>query len=511
MNIISLSFYAAVILALVIYYVTPARFRWIAVLLFSGYFAVSANGIKLAGYMAAVIVFTWGAAVLVDKYREKPGLSRAILIGAVAADGVSLIAMKELNFFIHGARAAASVLGKSIPLQPISILAPIGISYYTLSLIGYLADVYWGTAKAEKNPLKVALFAGYFPLLIAGPIVRKREVFDGLMEGHKLQYENIAFGLQRIVWGFFKKLVISERFAVIVNAVYGNYYVYSGLYIWAAAVCFLLQLYTDFSGGIDICLGVSQLFGIHLPENFDLPFLSRSVSEFWRRWHITLGGWLRDYIYYPMMKSDVMQGIGARSKKLLGKKRGKKIPLYIVTMISWFLVGFWHGGGWNYIFGVGLFYGMVIVAGQMFEPWAEKTIKFFRINTECFSWHLFQMARTFLVLVFANSLFRAPSLRSGFQMWKMAFDVWNPWILFDKSFFELGLNQTEWEILMISMVVLIVCGLLRYYLKMPVRQWLAQQNMLFRWSMFLLLILWVFVYGYYGPGFNAQSFIYFQF
>lgn len=511
MNIISFSFYAAVLLALILYYGVPVRFRWMILCGFSGYFVISANGIKLALYMLAVILLTYAAAILVDKYRENVRISRAVLICGIAADGISLVAMKELNFFIHGVRAAAGIFGKAVPLQPVSILAPIGISYYTLSLIGYLVDVYWETAKAEKNPLKVALFTGYFPLLIAGPIVRKREVFDELIEGQKFHYENVTFGLQRIVWGFFKKLVISERFAVIVNAVYGNYFVYSGLYIWVAAICFLLQLYTDFSGGIDICLGVSQLFGIRLPENFDLPFLSRSVSEFWRRWHITLGGWLRDYIYYPMMKSNVMQDMGAKSKKILGKKKGKNIPLYIVTLVSWFLVGFWHGGGWNYIFGVGLFYGLVIIAGQMFEPLSKKLIKVLKIRTECFSWHLFQMARTFLVLVFANSLFRAASLKSGFQMWKMAFSLWNPWIFFDQSLYGLGLNQTEWEILMFGMLVLIVCGLLRYFLKISVRQWLLQQNMLFQWGVMILLVVWVFVYGYYGPGYDAGAFIYFQF
>lgn len=511
MNIISLSFYGAVLLALVLYYAVPMKARWVILLGFSGYFVISANGIRLALYMAAVIASTYGAALLVDRYRARARMAKTILVVGIVIDAVSLLAMKELNFFIHGARMAASVFGRTIPLQPVSILAPIGISYYTLSLIGYLADVYWETAKAERNPLKMALFAGYFPVLIAGPIVRKREVFDSLMEGHRFSYEELFFGLQRILWGFFKKLVISERFAVIVNAVYGNYYVYSGLYVWVAAVCFLMQLYTDFSGGIDICLGVSQLFGIHLPENFDLPFLSRTVSEFWRRWHITLGGWLRDYIYYPMMKSDFFQGIGARAKKAFGKKTGKKIPLYMVTMISWFLVGFWHGGGWNYIFGVGLFYGMVIVLGQMFEPFFKKLIKFFKINTECFSWHLFQMGRTFLILVFANSLFRAASLKRGFQMWRMAFAQWNPWIFFDKSLYGLGLSQTEWEILMVSMAVLIVCGLLKYFLKMPVRQWLGQQNLVFRWGVMLILTVWVFVYGYYGPGFDSGSFIYFQF
>lgn len=511
MNIISLSFYVAVLFALILYYITPMKFRWGILLAFSGYFVVNANGVKLAAYMVAVIACTYVTAILIDRYKERPGLCKTVLVLGLFIDGVSLVAMKELNFFIHGARAAASVFGGSLALQPVSILAPIGISYYTLSLIGYLADVYWGTAKAEKNFLKVALFAGYFPVLVAGPIVRKREVFDGLMEGHTFNYQNVTFGLQRIVWGFFKKLVISQRFAVVVDAVYDNYYVYSGLYIWVAAVCFLMQLYTDFSGGIDICLGISQLFGVYLPENFELPFLARNVSEFWRRWHITLGGWLRDYIYYPLMKSDCFQGIGAKIKKKFGKKAGKKIPLYLVTMISWFIVGFWHGGGWNYIFGVGLFYGIVIVLGQILEPQFKGWIRILKINTECFSWQLFQMARTFLVLVFANSLFRAVSLKSGFQMWKMAFAQWNPWIFFDKSLYELGLNQTEWEILMASMLVLLGCGLLRYFLKMPVRQWLGRQNLLFRWGIMILLIVWVFVYGYYGPGFDAQSFIYFQF
>ena len=511
MDILSFTFYGMMLFAVLLYYSTPIKYRWVILLGFSVYFVFHANGIKLALYMAFVIVCTYVISLLLDKYREKQRLCKAILVLGIVINGTSLILMKELNFFLNTTRIAASVFGKVLPLSPVSILAPVGISYYTLSLTGCLLDVYWGSAKVEKNVLKLALFAGYFPALVSAPILRKRESFEAIMEGHAFDYSNFCFGLQRIVWGMFKKLVISERLAVIVNTVYGDYYVYSGFYIWVAAVAFLLQLYTDFSGCIDICLGCSQLFGVMLPENFDLPFLSKSVSEFWRHWHITLGGWLRDYIYYPMLKSDFIQNIGEHSKKILGKKRGKKIPLYLVTMISWFLIGFWHGGEWNYIFGVGLFYGMVIVSGQILEPVFKKTITLFQIHTDCFSWQFFQVARTFFILAFANSFFRAVSLKSAFQMWRQAFCNWNPWIFFDESLYNLGLDRREWHILEFSLLALIVCGLIRHVTKKTVRQWLLAQNLLFRWTAFLLLVLSVFIYGYYGPGFDAQSFIYIQF
>ncbi len=190
--------------------------------------------------------------------------------------------------------------------------------------------------------------------------------------------------------GLFKKLVISERMAVIVNTIYGDYVTYSGLYIAVGTVCFAFQLYTDFSGAMDIALGLSEALGIRMAENFETPFFARSISEYWRRWHITLGTWMKDYIFYPVLKSDLFVAIGDAARKKLGKKRGKKVPTYLGMAVLWFTVGMWHGGAWKYIIGSGLLHCFYIISGQMLEPAFKKLTHVFKVNTECYSFRLFK-------------------------------------------------------------------------------------------------------------------------
>ncbi len=507
MNMASAEFLIFVAAIAFLYYAVPGRFQWLLLLLGSIAFLVNGNGIQLAAVMGLAVLGTWFAGLALDKKKSK-----GILIAALIFDAGMLIVLKEVNFFLEPVRIFGNAIGHPLAIQSLKLAAPIGISYYTLNLISYLLDLYWGVGAVQKNLAKFALFAGYFPSLTSGPIIRYREIAEELYMGHRLSYQNICFGAQRILWGFFKKLVVSERLAVVVNTVYEDYHTYAGAYVFIAVICFVFQLYTDFSGCIDIVLGVSELFGIKLPENFRTPFFSKSISEFWCRWHITLGEWLKDYILYPILKTQLLQKIGDKYKKRFGKKLGKKIPVWIGLFPSWFLIGFWHGGAWNYIFGSGLFMWFLIVLGEACKPLFEKIIKIFRINTDCFSFKLFQSLRTFFCFMVGLSFFRSYNgFAEGVGLWKSAFSTFNPWILVDGSLLNLGLSGKEWVLLLLSLLLLGVSGIMREVLGHSLREWLAEQNIIFRWAVLYVLLFAVIIFGCYGIGYDAQAFIYQQF
>ncbi len=507
MSITSMEFLGFILLAAVLYYIIPLRFRWVSLLVCSAVYLYTANDIRLLLVMFIAIVVAYLAGIFLEKKKSKFVLGVSLLFIA----GI-LLYLKEINFFLGIVRMTGVMFGQTWTIPNLQLIAPLGISYYTLNLVSYVLDVYWGVAAAQKNFFKFVLFAGYFPAMVSGPIIRYREIEEQLYAGHKITYQNISFGIQRILWGVFKKLVISERLAIIVNTVYGDYNTYTGLYIFVAIVCFVFQLYTDFSGCIDIVLGVSELFGIILPENFQTPFFSRSASEFWRRWHITLGAWLKDYILYPILKTTLWQKIGQKLKARFGKKAAKKIPVWLGLFCSWFLIGMWHGGSWNYIFGSGLLWWMLIVLGEACEPIFRWSINKLKINTECFSWRLFQSMRTFGCFAFGLSFFRSyGGLMEGVKLWKSALSTFNPWILFDGSLYNLGLDEKNFRVMLIALVVLGISGIMREQIKRPIREWLAEQNIVFRWGMLLLLVFSIAVFGMYGPGYNAQAFIYEQF
>ena len=217
-----------------------------------------------------------------------------------------------------------------------------------------MIDVYYGIGKPQQNFLKLALYGMYFPVIISGPILKYREHGEQFFEPHAFDYKQVTFGLQRMLWGFFKKLVIAERLGIFVDTVYGDYMGYPGAYIWAATICYAFQLYTDFSGCMDIVLGMSECFGIYLPENFQTPFFAKSVAEYWRRWHITLGIWMKEYVFYPVLRSAFFTNVNKSFKKRFGKKKGKQYATFGAMFILWLTVGIWHGGDWKFVIGSGL-------------------------------------------------------------------------------------------------------------------------------------------------------------
>ncbi|MCR5419581.1 MAG: MBOAT family protein [Lachnospiraceae bacterium] len=395
-------------------------------------------------------------------------------------------------------------------------------------MIGYITDAYWGNITIQKNPGKFALFASYFPLMTSGPIIQYEQMENKLWgKKHYFSYYEFISGSQRILWGIFKKLVISERLSVMVNEIYDHYELYPGFYIFWAGGFFAFQLYTDFSGLMDIVLGFSQIFGINLPENFNTPFYSESLAEFWRRWHITLGGWLKSYVFYAVQQTETFRKLRKFCKKHLGKgyERKYNIPQFLGLMISWFLIGLWHGGGFNYIFGVGIYMGAVIIISELCQPLFRKITELLHINTNTFSYTLFKRIRTFFLFIFGLSFFRAESLTKGLSMWKNAFSIFNPWIFFDRSIYRLGLNESEFHILVFSMLILLVVSILQHanggipQVTVPepcpqmnaVRILIKQQNFLYRLILFIALFVMIICFGYYGSEFNASDFIYGRF
>lgn len=508
MSIVSFMFFCFAAVTLCVYYCTPLKVRWIVPLIASICFFVYGCGWIRTALMVGMALIAWKGALAFGKDNQT---GSKIIVGVIITLAVILIAFKENAFFTGNFNIIAHrLLHLDVAyINPPSWIAPLGISYFTLSLIGYLCDVSWGKIKPEKNPLKVLLFTCYFPQMTLGPFSRFGEMNgNNLFVGHKFDYENFCFGLQRFMWGLFKKLVLAERLAVIVATIYDGglegTWTPTGTFVFIGVVSYVLQLYTDFSGAIDMILGVSQMFGIKLPENFRQPFFSRSLSEIWRRWHMTLGFWLKDYVMYPVQKTLTTK-FGKTMKAKFGKKIGKDIILYTSMFVTWFCVGFWHGGSWKYICSSGLFFFVMIVGGEILKPVFDKLIKLLRINTEAWSWHLFQSLRSFSLFTLSVSFGRAESLLNGFEFWQNVF-VYNPWVLFDGSLYRLGLDTKDFWVLIFGLLILLAVSTSQ--LRGGIRERLAKQNLVFRWIVYLGLFVAVLLFGMYGEGYNPADFIY---
>lgn len=514
MSTVSFQFIAFIFVVLFLYYTVPKKIQWCVLLCSSVCFFVEASGVRLSLVFLIYLILNWAGAIMICilEKNSKAKVKKLLYIGIIIFNIGLLVVFKDLNFFSNTVNGISEILGKPMYIPAINIAAPLGISYFALILTGYITDIYWQKYEPEKNFFRFCLFGGYFPQMSSGPFVKYDEISLSLYQERKFDYDRCISGGLRVIWGFFKKLVISQRLAPIVNTVYGDYNTYAGWYVILAAVSFTLQLYTDFSGAMDIALGISKCFGISLPENFNTPFYSTSIAEFWRRWHITLGSWLREYIFYPIQRSGVLRKIKKWCKKHWGKDYEKKfnLPMYLGMFITWFLIGAWHGGSWNCILmGSGLYYWLLITISEIFTPVFQLTIKTLRINTTCFSWRLFQRVRTFCIFTFGLSFFRASDLREGFELWKAAFDVNNIWIFFDESIYSLGITRKNFNVLFVSFILLAAVDMLKQ--KYDITEEFLRQNYLFRLFFIISAVIGIIVFGQYGSGYDAATFIYEQF
>ena len=511
MEITSLSYLAFILLAVVIYYITPAKVRWCALLIFNFIYLLISGSAILLIYPVASIFVAWLCTNRMEARREagdenaEKKCKQLLWIAVLANLGV-LIVLKYLNLGVFTFNAIAMrVNANAAFLNVIHFMVPVGVSFYTMSVLGYIYDVYYGISKPEKNLIKLLTFGTYFPLMISGPIVRYKDINGELFGANKLSNKNITFGAQRILIGFFKVLVISERLSLVAEEVFGNFQNYYGRYTWFSMWIFAFQLYANFSGSMDIVIGLSQMFGINLPENFRQPFFSETIQEFWQRWHITLGAWLKDYILYPVLRTKTFMNMPQKWKDKLGKKKAKQYTTFIAMAILWFAVGLWHGGAWKYIWGTGLLQCIYIIISELCTP-AFKSIKAkLKINEKGFLFVQFKRIRTFILISIGLMFFNSNSLTDGFRMLGHAFCIGRDSVV-EAGF---GLGRSDWMILAMSFVLWLLMSIINEYSKQKdVREVIAARNIVIRWAIFYALIIFIVIFGYYGPGYDAAQFIY---
>lgn len=376
------------------------------------------------------------------------------------------------------------------------ILLPVGISFYTLQALGYLMDVYRGEIYAEKNFLRYALFVSFFPQLVAGPIERSRNLLVQLGTTRSFRYENLQKGMLLVLYGMFLKMVIADRAAVFVDTVYENSAAYPGFYIVVATVFFAIQIYCDFYGYSTIARGSALIMDIHLMDNFNAPYFAKSVKEFWRRWHISLSGWFRDYLYIPL---------GGNRK---GSVR-KQVNLLSVFMVS----GLWHGASASFIFW-GLLNGIYQVVEELIFFVKRCLSQHFIVmnggRESRFSRKLFRTAATFSAVTFAWLFFRAGGLKEAITVLKNMLSVNNWWVLFDGSMYEVGIARNYMNVMIGSILFLFVVDYQKYRGKDAAEMFL-KQGWVFKVIGIMSMIFTILLYGCYGELYDVQQFIYFQF
>lgn len=483
MNLLSLEYFLFFFMVLVVYYLIPGKGQWICLLAASVAFYLMAD-IRYILFLGCSIATTYIAARwMVGQGRKN---KKWILAVVLVLNLGCLVFLKYYNY-------AASVFGgilAAVHLPLFDFIMPLGISFYALTVTGYCIDVYRGKIEPERDFLKYALFVSFFPQIIQGPIPRYDHLAKQLVEPHRFEYKNLAHGLQLVLWGLFKKMVIADWCGVAVTTVFDGE-TYIGSQVILAMFFFTIQLYTDFSGCVDIVRGCAECFGIRLGENFARPYFATSIQDFWHRWHISLSTWLRDYVYIP-----------------LGGSRKGTIRRYLNLLLTFFVSGIWHGVGLQFV-AWGLLHGIYQVVGSLLKPLRDKFIDFTGTNRTTVGYRILQTVLTFGMVAFAWLFFRAPSVEAAVEM-LMAIPLnFHSEYLIGKRLLTIGLDAAHLVMLAAAMLVLLAVSLLQE--KGEIREMLDKQPLLIRWAVYLAGIAIVIVFGYYGPSIEPNAFIYARF
>lgn len=503
MSLTTFSFFAFLTIAVSLFYlIRPAQKYILLAASICFYLLISPGSkIRLSIIIACIGLITYIGALGIDKAKGKLRSAIAFLSIAVLA---GMMFTFKLAFNI--ASAVASVFDIQRDFSWLMFGTVVGMSYYVLTAVGYLVDVYWGNAKADENIAEVFLFVFFFPQLISGPISRFGDMQPQFASVKTFDMDRLMMGIRRMAWGYFKKLVISERFAIIVAGVFGYYTEYSLTGIVGASLCYAIRLYTDFSGCMDIVLGAAYIFGIELPENFCAPFFSQSTQEFWQRWHISLGTWFKDYVMYPLQKTKFMQGIGKKARGVLGKKHGKKVPMYLSMTVLWILIGLWHGGTIYYFIGSGVFPCVFLILGDVLQPLFKKLTDILRIDTSRASWRWIRRGRTVFLISMCWAVICAYSMRTYIDIARFSFaHLWHVASI-DSFIASMGFNYTDIILMAAGCVLLLIADYCTYKGGSIFRH-TDSQNYLVKVLVVYVEILVVLVYGMVG----SSAFIYFQF
>lgn len=490
----SVSFAIFFPIVVIAYFLIPQKYRWIFLLGASYWFYMSWRLEYILLIIASTLI-DYFAGIQMGKTYDKNRRKKYLILSLITNLGL-LFAFKYFNFFNDSIRTVFNTFSITYFIPESRLLLPVGISFYTFQTLSYTIDVYKGKKEPERHLGIFALYVSFFPQLVAGPIERSTRLLPQFFEKQSVNYERITDGLKLMLWGYFKKLVIADRVAVIVNQVYNNPNSYEGMPFIIATVLFAFQIYCDFSGYSDIAIGSAQVLGFRLMDNFNRPYYSKSIGEFWKRWHISLSTWFKDYVYIP-----------------LGGNRVPKWRQYINLFVTFLVSGLWHGANWTFVFWGGL-NGFYVTMENLTEPLKRRFEKAFHVHKYRKLYNAFRLIITFLLTCFAWIFFRANSMGDAFYILSHMFTGTG---LFFKSLFTLNFpallgtfdftNLPNDEILLsfISIIFMEIVHMMQRH--GSIRHMLRDKPIYLRWGLTYVLILYILIFGvFYGTGF-----IYFQF
>ena len=479
-------------IVVVIYFLIPEKFRYIWLLAASYYFYMQWNPAYGLLLLSSTLITYFGARILERLDKEKP--RKVCLCIAVILNLSLLVYFKYTGMLVGFASKIFTTVSHQSVNWEVNILLPVGISFFTLQALGYLIDVYRGDIYPEHNILRYALFISFFPQLVAGPIERSKNLLKQLATPQKFSYENLRRGLLIMLYGFFLKVVVADRVSLFVDTIYNDPYTYNGIYIFVATAGFVLQIYCDFYGYSTIAKGAALVMGIKLMDNFQAPYLSKSIGELWRRWHLSLSTWFRDYLYIP-----------------LGGNRKGTLRKYLNLIIIFAVSGLWHGAAISF-----MIWGFIQAVYQIIGDYRRKFVKFISEKldiadkSQTIGYKLFANLITMALFTFSLIFFRSNSLSYSKVMLKQLFSVNNWYVLFDGSLKNIGFSEHFIPVLIISVVLITLVDVAKYRGKDVVESFFAQ-SWWFRMLAVVALLLFVLSFGYYGSDMDAVQFIYFQF
>lgn len=475
MSYTSWTYFVLVIFLFVLYYAVPKRAQWAVLLAGSTlfYYLAAGSDRKVCLVFVLTIAISYIGGLILEKNKSR--ILRAVFL--IASIGPLLLV--KGNVFI----------GRYLPGGGLkSLIIPLGLSFYSLQIYSYLFDVYAERIEPQRNFFKYFLFVSYFPHIMQGPIPRYKDLKEQLFSGHSFDADRAVRGLQLVVWGFFLKYMIAEKAAVIVNTVFRGYRMYQGVFALIAGILYSIQLYADFLACVCMSRGISEALGIELAENFKQPYLSRSIQEFWRKWHMSLSSWLRDYVYIP-----------------LGGSRKGKIRKYVNLVLTFLVSGAWHGNGYRFILW-GLLHAVYQIMGDVLRPFNKRVKSLIGIRPDSVLEIYIDRCVTFFLVMLGWIIFRAESISASFTMIRSIFTVRNWWVLFDDSLLSLGLDWKNIFILILSIYIMFKVEAAQQ--RTVIRDRILEQPLVFRWLLYLTAVAVIIIFGSYGFGYKAADFIY---
>lgn len=484
----SLQFVVFFPIVIILYFIIPHNKRWILLLIASYYFYMCWK----VDYIILIMISTlidYVCSNKMSKINEKPKRKKWLLISIFSNLGI-LFGFKYFNFFSQNIQTLFDNYNIFFEMPFFNVLLPVGISFYTFQTLSYTIDVYNNKTTAQKHLGVFAVYVSFFPQLVAGPIERSNHLLPQFFKKHDFNYLRVKAGFQKMLWGFFKKIVIADNLAILVDGVYNNVDNYSGLTLIVATIFFTFQIYCDFSGYSDIAIGTAKVMGFELRENFKRPYFSKSIREFWQRWHITLSTWFRDYVYIP-----------------LGGNRTVKWKWYYNLIITFLVSGLWHGANWTFVIW-GALHGSFLIFAIIFAQPKEKINQFIK-NRNIFLNKIFDVSITFILVAFAWIFFRSNNINDAiYVISNLNFNVTELLNLDELSMQFRGLGLFKEDIIKCMFLILMLCLYSTYERSEDVWKKLQKKPRWIRWSIYYIL-----VYGilFVAPHSNINNFIYFQF